>query len=51
MRIHLLIGPTAESSDRFRTILKKKNALLAKSVRIPALVLESVSVDKLSAIV
>lgn len=31
MRIHLLIGPTAESSDRFRTILKKKNALLAKS--------------------
>lgn len=31
MRIHLLIGPTAESADRFRTILKKKNALLAKS--------------------
>ncbi|MBU2982593.1 glycosyltransferase family 2 protein [Lentibacter algarum] len=31
MRIHLLIGPTPESSDRFRTILKKKSALLEKS--------------------
>ncbi len=31
MRIHLLIGPTPESSDRFRTILKKKQALLEKS--------------------
>ncbi len=31
MRIHLLIGPTAETSERFRTILKKKHALLHKS--------------------
>ena len=30
MRIHLLIGPTAESSDRFRTILKKKERALGE---------------------